>query len=237
MATTGTDERDRLVKANLSRVASVARRFRSPQVDLADLMQEGALALLEAHGRFEPDRGVPFWAYAAPWVHGAISSFAHDQRRAARLPAAAQVELTLLRRASQQLPRTRGREPPLEAVAHEAGVSRERAEQVLAAGRPPRSLHEPLGPEADGAAAIDAVADPSAEVPFERVVDRADAPDPAPLLRVLSSREREVIARRFGLGREQETLAAVGERLGVTRERIRQIQDRALRKLREAAAA
>jgi RNA polymerase sigma factor (sigma-70 family) len=231
-----TKERARLVEDHLGRIAAVARRFRSSRVELADLLQEGSLALLEAYGRYEPKRGVPFWAYAAPWVHGAISSFAHDERRAVRLPAAAQVELTLLRDASQELARARGREPPVTALAEEVGIPRARAEHVLAAGLPPRSLHEPFSAEADGAARIDAVADPAAEEPFEHVMEHAGAPDLQVLLEVLSSREHEVIARRFGLHRPEETLASVGEHLGVTRERVRQIEAHALSKLREAAA-
>ena len=230
------DDRARLVEAHLAQVAAVARRFRAPDVEFADLVQEGSLALLEAHRRYEPGRGVPFWAYAAPWVRGAISCFAHDQRHAVRLPAAARTELTLLRDASQQLAGMCGRHPPVRAVAAEAGVPPERAEQVLAAGRRPRSLHEPLGPEADGAAGIDLVIDPSAEGPFEEVVEHADAPDPVARLTVLSHREREVIERRFGLDRPEETLASVGDDLGVTRERVRQIEACALGKLREAAA-
>jgi len=229
-------ERERLVESHLPRIASLARRFLSRGVDLADLMQEGSLALLEAHGRYEPDRGVPFWAYAAPWVHGAISCFAHEQRRAVRLPAAAQVELTLLREASGRLARVGGRDPPIGTVAREAGIPAERAGRILAAGQPPRSLQEPLGVDGDGAAAIDGLPDPSAEGPFDRVVEHADDPDPRPLMRVLSPRERDVIARRFGLAGPEETLAVVGRRLGVTRERVRQIEARALDKLREAAA-
>jgi RNA polymerase primary sigma factor len=228
-------DRERLVESHLPRIASLARRFLSRDVDLADLMQEGFLALLEAQGRYEPDRGVPFWAYAAPWVHGAISCFAHEQRRAVRLPAAAQVELRLLRDASQQLARVNGRNPSLSTVAREVGVPAERAGRILAAGLSPRSLQEPFGPDGDGAAAIDAVPDPSAEGPFDRVVERAGDCASGPLMRVLSPREREVIARRFGLAGPEETLAVIGRRLGVTRERVRQIEARALDKLRQAA--
>lgn len=235
-AVTKPDDRARLVEEHSAHVAAVARGFRAPDLDLADLLQEGSLALLEAHRRYEPGRGVPFWVYAAPWVRGAISCFAYDQRHAVRLPAAARTQLTLLRAASEQLTGMRSRDPPVRAIAAEVGVPPERAAQLLAAGRRPRSLHEPLGPEADGAAGIDLVSDPSAESPFEEVVEHAGDPDPVPLLTVLSRREREVIERRFGLDRPEETLASVGDALGVTRERVRQIEACAVGKLRVAAA-
>jgi len=230
----GHGPRDELIDSYLPRIVALSRRFRGPGVELADLVQEGWLALLEARERFEPARGVPFWAYAAPWVHGAVYRLAQDQRRAVRLPAAAQVELGQLRRAGQQLARTGGGEPPVAAMARKAGVPPDRAERILAAGRPPRSFQETLGPEADGTVLIDLVPDPGAEEAYDDVVERADAPDLEALLVVLSDREREVIARRFGLGRVPQTLADIGRLMGVTRERVRQIEARALVKLRAA---
>jgi RNA polymerase primary sigma factor len=234
-ATSDPSERARLVDLYLPRIAAVARPFRSSGLDLADLVQEGALALLEALARYEPGRGVFFWSYARPWVHGAIYRLAQERRRALRLPPAAGMELTQLNEAAQRLARTRGGEQPLEAVAEEAGVEPRRAERIMIASRPLRSLQEGLGPEADGTALGDALPDPRAEEAYDRVEARADAPDLAELMHALSGREREVIARRFGLGRPQETLADIGRRLGVTRERARQIEARALRKLHEAA--
>jgi RNA polymerase primary sigma factor len=206
-------------------------------VDVADLMQEGVLALLEALRRYDPGLGVPFWAYAAPWVHGAIYRLAQEHRCAIRLPAAATVELTQLRVAALRLAGGGSGEPSLQSVAREAGVAPERAELLLAAGRPPRSLQASAGTEVDGAALIDLVTDSRSEEPYEGVVDCGDRPPLPPLLRVLSGREREVIDRRFGLGCPSETLAEIGTGLGVTRERVRQIEARALAKLRAAAGA
>jgi len=225
-----------LVEGHLPRIAALARRFNGPGVELADLVQEGWLALLEARRRFDPGRGVPFWAYAVPWVHGAIYRLAQDQRRAVRLPPAAQVELGRIRRAGQQLGR-RGGEPRLAELARTVGLPADRVARIVAAGRPARSFHEVLGPELDGTALIDMVPDPCGEDAYDDVVSRTDAPDLADLMDALSPREREVISRRFGIGRPPQTLADIGRLMGVTRERIRQIEARALGKLRAAAEA
>jgi RNA polymerase primary sigma factor len=224
-----------LVEGYLPRVAALARRFDGPGVEISDLVQEGLLALLEARRRFEPGRGVPFWAYAVPWVHGAIYRGAQDQRRAVRLPAAAQVELGRIRRAGQQLARTNGGEPAPAALARTTGLPAERVERIIAAGRLPRSFDEGPGPHADGIPLIEMLPDPCGEDAYEEVLRRAGAPDLARLLGVLSRREREIIVRRFGIGRPSQTLADIGLRMGVTRERVRQIESRALGKLRAAA--
>jgi RNA polymerase primary sigma factor len=229
-------ERERLAEAYLPRIAAVARPFSGPGADLAELVQEGALALLEALARFEPGRGVALWSYARPWVHGAIYRLAQDRRRALRLPPAASIELTQLNEVGQRLARATGGEPPIEAVAEAAGLEAQRAERILAASRPSRSLQETVGTEGDGTALGDLVPDPRSQEAYDRAEARADAPDLGPLMVTLSRREREVISRRFGLGCPPETLADIGRRLGVTRERARQIEARALRKLQEATA-
>jgi len=226
---------DALVERYLPRIVALGRRFRGPGVEVSDLVQEGWLALLEARRRFEPERGVPFWAYAVPWVHGAVYRLAQDQRRAVRLPAAAQVELGRIRSVRQQLARTAGGEPAATQLARSTGLPAERVERIVAAGRPARSFQEALGPGGDGAALIDLVADPCGEDAYDDVVTRAGVPDLEPLMDVLSAREREVISRRFGIGRPAQTLVEIGRLMGVTRERVRQIEARALGKLRAAA--
>jgi RNA polymerase sigma factor (sigma-70 family) len=224
-----------LVEGYLPRIAALARRFHAPGVEVSDLVQEGWLALLEARRRYEPWRGVPFWAYAVPWVHGAIYRQAQDQRRAVRLPAAAQVELGRIRRAGHLLACRDGGEAAPAALARSTGLPADRVERIIAAGRPPRSFNETLRGESEGTALIDLVPDPCGEDAYEDVVSRLGAPDLAHLMDALSVRERDVITRRFGLGRPPQTLADIGRRMGVTRERVRQIEARALGKLRAAA--
>jgi RNA polymerase sigma factor (sigma-70 family) len=227
--------RERLVEAFMPRIAGLAGRFSGSGVEAADLRQQGCLALLEALERYRPGRGAPFWAYASAWVHGAMYRLAYDQRQALHLPAAALAQLGQLRRTASEL----GGAQRLASVAEAAGVELEQAHCLLAAGGRPRSLDEPLGPEADAARLGDLLSDPCAEEAYDEVdrrVSRPAHPAPAVLLAALPNREREVLVRRFGLGVPSETLAQVGRRLGVTRERTRQIEQRALGKLRAAPA-
>lgn len=228
--------REELLVALLPRIVAVARGYAGGPTEVADLVQEGVLAALGALLRFDPDRGTPFWAYAAPWVRGAMARLAQDQRRALRLPPRAMADLSALKDASARLLAAQGREAPLAEVAREAGVELGRAEQILAAARPASSLHERLGEE-DAPTLLDVLADPRAEAAYDDVVAHAQSPELSVLLGALSTREREVVERRYGLGGyEEESLAAIGRRFGVTRERARQIEGRALSKMRGASA-
>jgi RNA polymerase sigma factor (sigma-70 family) len=226
--------RERLIEALLPRVVGLARRFAGHGAEFADLVQEGVLAMLEALVRFAPDQGTPFWAYARPWVHGSLYRLAHDQRRAVRLPPRALADLAALKEAARRIDRPTS-EPTVRTLAERAGIHPDRAEALTRAARPPRSLEEPADQDGDLAALRDVLPDPDASSAYDEVVAQASEPALAALLGALTDREREVIERRFGLGGQQEeTLVTVGERLGVTRERVRQIEARALGKLRQA---
>lgn len=227
--------RDALVEAALPRVVAAARRHARQGTEFADLVQEGVLATLVALRRYDAATGTPFWAYALPWVRGAMARLVGDQRRATRLPPRALRDLAALKEAAASWPRERGR-PGVAELAERAGVDPERARALVRADAPARSLEETLG-DGDGALA-DVIPDPSAADGYDEVVRRAGIPELGALLGALSDREREVVERRFGLGgRPEETLRAVGERLGVTRERVRQIEARALAKLASSVSS
>jgi RNA polymerase primary sigma factor len=228
--------RERLIEAALPAIVGIARRFAGAGADFADLVQEGCLACLEALLRYEPERGTPFWAYAAPWVHGAMYRLAHDQRRALRLPARGLAELSRLKEAAARLRQESGAEPTLAQSARAAGLELERAEALAGAARPPASLQGPAAEDSAGASLLDAIEDPRSEEAYDRVVAGAASARLAALLGALSARERDVLSRRYGLGRPEQSLAEIGRDLGVTRERARQIEARALAKLRARMA-
>jgi RNA polymerase primary sigma factor len=224
--------REALIVSLLPDLVAAARRYAGGPTEAADLVQEGVLAVLAALLRFDPDHGATFRAYAAPWVRGAMARLAQDQRRALRLPARAKADLSALKRAGNRLLAERGREAPLREVAGAAGVDLARAAAILDAARPAGGLDEAVG-DGGGLTLVDVLADPRAEEAYDEVVRRAAAPELGALLGALSEREREVVERRFGLGgRDEESLADIGRRLGVSRERARQIEARALAKMR-----
>lgn len=225
--------REALVVALLPDLMAAARRYAGGPTEAADLVQEGVLAVLGALLRFDPDRGASFRAYAAPWIRGAMARLAQDQRRALRLPARAKADLSALKRVGNRMLAERGREAPLTEVAEAAGVDLARAEMILNAARPAGALEEPLAGDEEALTLVDVLADPRAEEAYDGVVRAASTPGLAALLGALSERERDVVERRFGLGgREEESLADIGRRLGVSRERARQIEARALAKMR-----
>jgi RNA polymerase primary sigma factor len=228
--------REALVERLLPRIVALARRYAGGESEFADLVQEGVVWLLEALTRFDPERGTPFWAYAALWVQGGIARLARDQRRAVRLPAAALSDLSALKEAAAEI-EAAGSTATLAAVAERAGMDIERARAILSADRPAQSLDRPIEGE-DGLLLRDVIPDAHATAAYDDVLRDASRPELRSLLGALTRREREVIERRFGLGgRTEETLREVASRMGVSRERVRQIEARALNKLATAAGA
>lgn len=226
----------RLAEANLRLVVQVAHRYLNRGLPLPDLIEEGNLGLLRAVEKFEGDRGTRFSTYAVWWIRQAIARALANQARTIRLPV--HVELLLGRYAKQQrrLEQELGRRPTTEEVARALGMSVEQVRELDEIRHRPLPLDAPAG---EGKSPLgDLVADP-APGPSEAVGEllRARA-DLASVLDDLAANERTVLRRRFGLdGDEPETLEAVGRRLGLTRERVRQIEAAGLRKLRALLAA
>jgi RNA polymerase primary sigma factor len=231
---------DEVVEAHLPLIAAMARRYAvAPHVDRTELTQEGVAALLQALARFDPTRGTRLWDYARPTVQRAMQRLVAELGDAVELPDRALRKLSRLRSAEQELMGERNRLPTRDEVIERAGVDRRTADQILAETRPPRSLQEPIVAPDGGVIGItgELIDDPGAEDAYERVLDSIEAQELVSLLSVLSPRERAIIAARYGFGGEPLSRQEIAERFGVSVSRVRQIERRALTKMRRAARA
>jgi RNA polymerase primary sigma factor len=228
------DARKRIILANLRLVVHVARAYRGRGLPLLDLIEEGNLGLIMAVDRFEPERGLRFSTYAAIWIRQAILRGVAEQARSLRIPVQMFQQVNRFSRAERLLRARFGREPRIDEIAAELGISAQRTERLAALITGLRSLDEGSGLEAFEQLSTEDLGDGPASV--ERLVElQLEHEKLDRLLRSLSQREEQILRIRYGFfDGVARTLAQTGEHFGISRERVRQIEARALQKLRHA---
>ena len=226
--------RTEMVSANLRLVVKIARDYVNVGLPLLDLISEGNIGLMKAVERFDPRKGSKLSTYASWWIRQSIKRALANQTKTIRLPIHLVEKIGKIRRVSSQMMEELGREPTDEELAEEIGLSSSKITALKSAALRPASLDEPIQ-DGESFQYSDIVSDEESDNPFETLRDKDILEEIDEVLEVLDNRERAIIDMRFGLdGQDPKTLEEIGVNLGVTRERIRQLQNAALSRLRGA---
>jgi len=225
----------KLVESNLRFVVSVAKKYLGCGLPLHDLIAEGILGLIEAARRFDPDKGVKFISYAVWWIRQSIMQALAQQTGAVKIPVKQAVLVNKITRSYGELLKKLGREPTIEELAEYVGMEPKEVERLLSICQVPLSLDTPIGDEEDTTFKDFLKGEGTAEVE-ERVVQEELKQSIQEMLEQLTPQEKKIIIMRFGLdGNEPKTLREIGEKLGISRERVRQLETRAKKKMKEYA--
>jgi RNA polymerase primary sigma factor len=225
--------REQMIKANLRLVVKIARDYEGIGLPLLDLISEGNIGLMKAVERFDPSKGGKLSTYGSWWIKQSIKRALANQSKTIRLPVHLVDKISKMRRTSMRLQEELGREPTDEELGEELGITAARVSQMRMAAIRPASLDAPIGDE-DSNNFAEVVQDESADTPYEYLEEKTVTRMLQEMVKTLDPREATILRARFGLdGGPEKTLEEVGQKFGVTRERVRQIQNIALKKLRK----
>ena len=225
--------REKMITANLRLVVKIAQDYSNIGLSLLDLINEGNMGLMKAVERFDPSKGGKLSTYASWWIKQSIKRALANQSKTIRLPVHMVDRVTQIRRTTQQLSENLGRDPTDDELAEEMKIPVARITHLKSVSKKPASLDSPINDE-DGSSLGDVVPDAKSTSPLENLQSKSIVGDVERVLASLEPREADIIRLRFGLeGRDPKTLEEVGEQIGITRERVRQLQEQAIRQLRK----